>query len=1022
MAERTIGLRLQINGVPETITNIKQLESTIGKLEEELKGVDIGSAKFNQLTNEIRTARGRLEDFNKSTEGLGFEKLVESVGKFAGGVTGAFAAATAAVNLFGKDTEGVSEAAAKAQNVLALAIGATTIAEGVLAAKKLFTTQATVAQGAATLATTGAVVAETSATIALTGAEVAATSATVGLTGAIKLLGNAIKSNPILFIVGTLTAAAAAMAVFGDDTEDTEKEIADLDRTLRKSLDTLDDLSRRKQNQFKIDSANAEAEGKSIEDLAAIRQKSYTEEVNLQAEKVRAINTAYLKEKQIIEKGLSEKEKQEEEHKEKIKKLDDKYGSQRQAAIVARNNAEVNAEIDKINTLKEIRDRDEQLRDKARNIQTSLIKNDLTRQLKELQDKLADDLQAEDNNEQTKLLLRQKYNADRKKLLEDAEKENLALAKKIRDELRAVEIGADNLALEQLRESNVEQLKLFIQNSERINEATKAKTKEKIAQFKQGENIVNNIAGQLTEEQYKTVLELIKKYGLLEQQLIRKINVDAFNELQTNKGKELDIIQNRYFKENQFTEENQQKLKDLQDEYIKLQQGNYNRDFNEYKKNELAKLRYAAEAQATLLGLSKNKIAEGGDNFPIPISEFDDYVNKQIQGYNRLYETIRKNGEAEIELNTKKENQQKQLDYLIQQSTNIRLDSEKQYYDTVALEQENFVLNDKMTKKQLEDNDKELKRKLRDEELKFQREQLLLQKKLIQDKIKLLEKDPTMNAEALKQLYAELSKINVDYNNNVRQETQNTVTDNQEATDELIANLQKGIDIFSSTISQIASLAAQSFSLQLEKLEADYQKTLGQVVGDTEQANQKRTELETMYQAQKKEIEKKARLTSLKIQIAQAAADAASTVLKTFAEYGFTPVGIALSAIAAVMAGVQVGIIAQQIGVVQSMARGGFLRGPSHEQGGIRYQGGGVEVEGNESVINRRSTLAYAPLLSQINMQGGGRPIYVNSVMDSRMAEVLAATKQEPIRAYVLEKDITKSQAVNRRLEQLASY
>jgi hypothetical protein len=104
------------------------------------------------------------------------------------------------------------------------------------------------------------------------------------------------------------------------------------------------------------------------------------------------------------------------------------------------------------------------------------------------------------------------------------------------------------------------------------------------------------------------------------------------------------------------------------------------------------------------------------------------------------------------------------------------------------------------------------------------------------------------------------------------------------------------------------------------------------------------------------------------------------------------------------------------------MARGGFLRGPSHEQGGIKYQGGGVEVEGNESVINRRSTLAYAPLLSQINMQGGGRPIYVNNVMDSRMAEVLASVKNEPIRAYVLEQDITKSQAVNRRLEELASY
>ena len=292
MAERTIGLRLQINGVPQTITNIKQLESSISKLEEELKGVDIGSAKFNQLTNEIRTARGRLEDFNKSTEGLGFEKLVESVGKFAGGVTGAFAAATAAANLFGKDTEGVSEAAAKAQNVLALALGATTIAEGVLAAKKLFTTQATIAQGAATIATTGAVVGETAATVSLTGAEIAATSATVGLTGAIKLLGNAIKSNPILLIAGVLAAAATAMYVFGGETDKSAEAVAKLDESIRQLMQTQDQLANQNQNQLQKDLAAAEARGASIEELADIRKRGFNDEINSAKEKLKIIDKA----------------------------------------------------------------------------------------------------------------------------------------------------------------------------------------------------------------------------------------------------------------------------------------------------------------------------------------------------------------------------------------------------------------------------------------------------------------------------------------------------------------------------------------------------------------------------------------------------------------------------------------------------------------------------------------------------------------------------------------------------------
>jgi hypothetical protein len=79
-------------------------------------------------------------------------------------------------------------------------------------------------------------------------------------------------------------------------------------------------------------------------------------------------------------------------------------------------------------------------------------------------------------------------------------------------------------------------------------------------------------------------------------------------------------------------------------------------------------------------------------------------------------------------------------------------------------------------------------------------------------------------------------------------------------------------------------------------------------------------------------------------------------------------------------------------------------------------------LEGNEAVINRRSTLQYSGLLSQINESGGGRPLLVNNIMDSRLAEVLASVKSEPIRAYVLEQDITKSQAVNRRLEELATF
>lgn len=53
--------------------------------------------------------------------------------------------------------------------------------------------------------------------------------------------------------------------------------------------------------------------------------------------------------------------------------------------------------------------------------------------------------------------------------------------------------------------------------------------------------------------------------------------------------------------------------------------------------------------------------------------------------------------------------------------------------------------------------------------------------------------------------------------------------------------------------------------------------------------------------------------------------------------------------------------------------RGGMLKGRSHAQGGIPAMGGRVELEGNEAVINKKSTEAFYPILSAINsFQGWG--------------------------------------------------
>jgi hypothetical protein len=55
---------------------------------------------------------------------------------------------------------------------------------------------------------------------------------------------------------------------------------------------------------------------------------------------------------------------------------------------------------------------------------------------------------------------------------------------------------------------------------------------------------------------------------------------------------------------------------------------------------------------------------------------------------------------------------------------------------------------------------------------------------------------------------------------------------------------------------------------------------------------------------------------------------------------------------------------------------------------------------------------------------GGGKPMINNAqngLMEERLLQAIAKSSTEPIRAYVLNSEITSGQAINRRLSELAS-
>lgn len=108
-------------------------------------------------------------------------------------------------------------------------------------------------------------------------------------------------------------------------------------------------------------------------------------------------------------------------------------------------------------------------------------------------------------------------------------------------------------------------------------------------------------------------------------------------------------------------------------------------------------------------------------------------------------------------------------------------------------------------------------------------------------------------------------------------------------------------------------------------------------------------------------LEKKRREQEKKNSIVQATINTFTAVTNALAVQPWF-VGLALSAVALAMGMAQVSNIKKQ-----KYAKGGLLRGRSHNVGGIPVGMTGIEVEGGEYVINKRSTQKNMPLIDYIN-------------------------------------------------------
>ena len=953
MAEKVIGLRIQLNGLNTVITDIKTLENEIRKAKEDLKEVEIGGDIFNQLAKEISQAETKLIGLQDAAKGISKEKTLEGFGKLGAGISSSFAAATAAVSLFGKESESVQKAATQAQNLLTIALSIRGIAE----------------------VKTGAQI------VAKTIAEKASTAATLATNGATKALYATMAANPyglILVLVGALVTAYLTLT---SATYDAEAAQESYNKVLEDTLYQYDLERAEISTNLALKLKTAELEGKSITEIAALKKQANLDTIALIDREVDDLVRLRMERQKEISKNITD----EKERKTAIQKLSEDFAKEGRRLGLERYKLEQQIKLDEIDLQIQLKNSTQKTTEaRKKYIETLLTELEVNSKLlvqninlTDVDNKIIDSLQK-------KVEAAKAYASelDRLKTFTQLYKEELNNLNPVQDSL-----GDIFTYVKGTGENLIESLDNVVY--------TAKESKEALKDFDEGIKILSQ---GLNETDQQLLLDFANNYKEL---------FTTFQLLQQFSGKPLGFKISDF--EKVITDLNLLSGKITEDPYkrsaeeIVVAKVTAQERLKTLKKSFTDEYILYLEAQERKKGLSEKEIAESRTRLEAISTATFESLTGIGDGLLKFEQGVVLTSQKVIQLN--KDLQAlapaARAGFILQNADEIT----KQYDATIPL-----VLRNE---KELSNLQTEIAKKTFDEKKKYAEAINILQADLLaqgvdietltyEQKLILLEKFLGKSVAATTKAAEETKKIS-------------------KTTIDAISN---GLQQFSQLVGQTASLVAQSYAFQLKQLEDSSKRALSQVVGDTEQANQKRIELEKQYQAQKAEIEKRALIKSLQFQLVQAIVDTAQAVVSNLE---IPPLAIAIG----ILGAVQVGLIAQQLAYAQSLAGGGRIRmgaggmvvGPSHEMGGVSYAGG-VNLEGGESVINRQSSLNYAGLLSQINQSGGGQPIVnnaSNSLMEERLVQAISKANQEPIRAYVLNSEITSGQAINRRLNELAT-
>lgn len=173
-------------------------------------------------------------------------------------------------------------------------------------------------------------------------------------------------------------------------------------------------------------------------------------------------------------------------------------------------------------------------------------------------------------------------------------------------------------------------------------------------------------------------------------------------------------------------------------------------------------------------------------------------------------------------------------------------------------------------------------------------------------------------------------------------------------------------------LSSINDLANALSDRQKQKIEDQYDAETqaladkyAQGLLDEAQYNAAQLKLDQEHEKELAKIERQQAIRDRSLATFQVAIQTAQSIMAS-AKMGF-PAAIPFVAMAAALGAVQSAAI--WAAPLPEAARGMYIEGPSHSNGGVP-----IELEGGEVVINKKSSSMFLPLLSAINEMGGGVP------------------------------------------------